>query len=177
MSNCTFVHWYSKSVENLFVFHYFLIQNKGSICLLREKQLRKSTTNFILAVIGFFDTCLLFTQVQRWLAIFINPIFINTGVFCKLYFLFLRLSLMSTSSLFLAVLVIKFIRYYYGGYKLSIKTSVGQMCSKLCVVYITAMTVSVSMFDIWTSGTQVDTKPGLAIYIYTMHESRISYIQ
>jgi hypothetical protein len=128
--------------------------------LMGNTRTRRNTIYFLLSLIGIFDILLLLAQVQRWLAIHIDPVYINTVTFCKVYYLLLRVSLMSASSLFLAILVIQFIKYNNGRHQLDIRTNLGQMCSRLCAIYITTMTVSASGFSVWTAGIQVELKPG-----------------
>lgn len=128
----------------------------GVICLLRNQMLRRHTVLFILAIIGMIDNLFLLTQFQRWIDLYSEKEqkdkLLVTNLFCKVYIFLLRFTMLSSNSLLLALLIIRFIKIYFGKYYLSLSSNIGQMCSRLCVVYIIALTLSVNWHQVWTSG-------------------------
>ena len=128
----------------------------GSFCLLYTRKLRKRTPFFILAAIGFSDTVFLVSQLQRWLALNFDAQFflVNNGL-CKFYLLLLRFSLIFSASLLFVLVLTRVIRFYMGSYRLSTYSNLGQMCSRLCVGYLFALSISSSWHELWSSGIKI----------------------
>jgi hypothetical protein len=124
----------------------------GSLCLLSNRSLRKSTILFILAIIGIVDNLFLVTQLQRWIALCFNKDFIQTDLLCKMYFFLIRFSILTSSALLMSLIIIRFIKLYLGTYRLSLYSNIGQIFSKLCIVIIIALTTSTNWHQVWTSG-------------------------
>ena len=132
----------------------------GSICILAKYKMRKRTPLFIIAIIGLSDIFTLGTQLQRWLAVnFDQYIFLNSSGICKLYFMIFRSSSLISISLLFCLIMTRFIRFYFGLYHLSTYSNLGQICSKLCVVYIFALGLSLSWNPLWSSGIKIGDEP------------------
>ena len=132
----------------------------GSLCLFRTHELRKRTPLFILGSIGLSDSIFLLSQLQRWYALSIDSqLYIVNNASCKFYLMLLRFSLLLSSSLLLALIIIRTIRFYIGRYCLSTYSNIGQMFSKLCVAYIFALSISLSWHELWSSGIKNGTQP------------------
>lgn len=125
----------------------------SSMCILTTSKMRKRTPFFILATIGITDTILLFSQLQRWLAIhFDQQFYLVNHSLCKFYLLLVRSSVLLTSGLILSLTVSSVVRLYLGSFKLSTNSKLGQMLSRLCVGYVIALGLSFSWHELWTSG-------------------------
>ncbi|CAF0957974.1 unnamed protein product [Brachionus calyciflorus] len=132
----------------------------GSICLLSNRRLRERTPLFLLAIIGIFDTILLTSQLQRWMATFFNEkIFLVTHSLCKVYFMILRSSILISSALTSILILIRFVGLFFGHYKLSTYSNLGQMSSRLCVAYIISISISLTWHELWTSGLKNGDEP------------------
>ena len=136
----------------IFIIPGFIGNLSSSLCIFNNKGLRKSTTFFILAIIGIVDNIFLLTQMQRWMALCFRPDIILIDVLCKVYFFLIQFSIQTSSALLLILVITRFIKLYHGNYKLSLNSSIGQMCSKLSVVYIITLTISTNWHRVWTSG-------------------------
>ena len=144
-----FVEFYSLPI---IVLVGFFGNTLGSLCILRKQKLRKHTSLFIVAVIGIIDIIFLTTQLQRWFTISHKKMLVNIFGFCKIYFFLLRMCLISSIALNVVLTLSRFIKVYFGGYYLSLYSNVGQICSRLSVVYILVLAVSGSWYEVWSSG-------------------------
>lgn len=125
----------------------------GSLCILSRRKTRERTPLFIQASIGLSDNFLLVSQMQRWLAIFFDhKAFLINNSLCKVYFMILRSSILISAVLTFYLPMIRFISLYMGRFRLSTYSNLGQMCSRLSVVYILSISLSLSWHDLWTSG-------------------------
>ncbi len=129
----------------------------GSLAILSSYQMRKRTPLFIIACIGIVDSLFLLTQAQRWFAInFSNKHYLSNHSMCKLYFTLTRSSLLITVSLLFCMLLSRFVRIFYGLFRLSVYSNMGQLLSKLSVAYVFALGLALSWHELWTSGVQYD---------------------
>ena len=158
-----------KFVHFVDVFEYFTIptcfllgllgNTIGSICLLRKRKIRRHTSLFILSIIGLIDNIFLTTQLQRWLATNNeNETFVNNHTFCKFYLMFTRFSVLLSISLLMCLII----RAYFEAYmkfRLSIFNNLGQIVSNLSIVYMFALTLSISWHELWTSGLRNENGP------------------
>lgn len=125
----------------------------GSLCILNESRMRRQTPLFILAIVGLSDTILVVSQTQRWLGKFYESrVFLTTNVMCKFYFMMVRFSVLLSASLLFTLVMIRLISLYCGTYRLSIYSNVGQIFSRLSVIYILALCLSISWHELWFSG-------------------------
>jgi len=144
-----------------------LISNlTGSIAIFSSYQMRKRTPLFIVACIGMVDSLFLLTQAQRWFAVnFSNKYYLNNHSMCKLYFTLIRSSLLITVSLLFCMLFARFIRIFYGLFRLSVYSNLGQLLSKLSVAYVFALGLALSWHELWTSGLWQSTESQLNILL------------
>jgi hypothetical protein len=158
-----------KFVQFVDSFEYFTIpicfllgllgNTTGSVCLLTKRKTSKHTSLFILAIIGLVDNIFLLTQLQRWLATNNeNEKFVNNHIFCKFYLMFTRFSVLLSISLLMCLII----RAYFEAYmkfRLSKFNSFGQIVSNLSIIYMFALTLSISWHELWTSGLKNENGP------------------